>query len=144
MRKSFLANEGASAVMQTRLAPLILALLALPAALTAGTVTPLREGWRVQSACKLQAAVESISSEGFAAKDWLQTTVPSTVLAAQVAAGVLPDPYFGLNLRQIPGTDYPIGRSFANLPMAQESPYRCGWWYRKEFTAPAVSQKDAH
>ena len=129
--------------MQRRLAPLFLALLALPAALTAGTITPLHEGWRMQSACKLQTAGESISVEGFAAKDWLQTTVPSTVLAAQVAAGVLPDPYFGLNLRQIPGTDYPIGRVFANLPMAQESPYRCGWWYRTEFKAPAASQKDA-
>ena len=129
--------------MQRRLAPLFLALLALPAALTAGTITPLHEGWRMQSACKLQTAGESISVEGFAAKDWLQTTVPSTVLAAQVAAGVLPDPYFGLNLRQIPGTDYPIGRIFANLPMAQESPYRCGWWYRTEFKAPAASQKDA-
>ena len=130
--------------MQRRLAPLFLALLALPAALTAGTVTPLREGWRLQSACKLQAAGASIAAEGFATEGWLQANVPSTVLAAQVAAGVLPDPYFGLNLRQIPGTDYPIGRIFANLPMAQESPYRCGWWYRKEFTAPAVSQKDAH
>ena len=129
--------------MQTRLAPLILALLALPDALTAGTVTPLREGWRMQSACKLQAAGESISVEGFAAQDWLQTTVPSTVLAAQVAAGVFPDPYFGMNLRQVPGTDYPIGRIFANLPMAQESPYRCGWWYRKEFTAPSATQKEA-
>jgi exo-1,4-beta-D-glucosaminidase len=129
--------------MQRRLAPLFLALLALPAALTAGTITPLHEGWRMQSACKFQAAGESISVERFAAKDWLQTTVPSTVLAAQVAAGVLPDPYFGLNLRQIPGTDYPIGRIFANLPMAQESPYRCGWWYRTEFKAPAASQKDA-
>src|ERR1039458_2534490 len=129
--------------MQRRLAPLFLALLALPAALEAGTVTPLREGWRVQSACKLQAAGESIASEEFSTKDWLQTTVPSTVLAAQVAAGIFPDPYFGMNLRQIPGTDYPIGRIFANLPMSQESPYRCGWWYRTEFTAPAASQKDA-
>jgi exo-1,4-beta-D-glucosaminidase len=129
--------------MQRRLAPLILALLALPAALTAGTVTPLREGWRVQSACKLQATGDSIATERFDSQNWLQTTVPSTVLAAQVAAGVFPDPYFGLNLRQIPGTDYPIGRIFANLPMAQDSPYRCGWWYRKEFTAPAATQKEA-
>jgi exo-1,4-beta-D-glucosaminidase len=129
--------------MQTRLAPLFLALLALPAALQAGTVTPLREGWRVQSACKLQATGDSIATEIFDSQNWLQTTVPSTVLAAQVAASVFPDPYFGLNLRQIPGTDYPIGRIFANLPMAQESPYRCGWWYRKEFTAPAVTQKEA-
>jgi exo-1,4-beta-D-glucosaminidase len=27
--------------------------------------------------------------------------------------------------------------------MAQESPYRCGWWYRTEFTAPATPQKEA-
>ncbi|HEY1210412.1 MAG TPA: beta galactosidase jelly roll domain-containing protein [Terracidiphilus sp.] len=96
----------------------------------------------MQSACKLQAAGESISAEGFAAQDWLQTTVPHTVLAAQVAAGVFPDPYFGTNLRQIPGTDYPIGHNFANLPISQESPYRCGWWYRTEFKAPAASQKE--
>jgi exo-1,4-beta-D-glucosaminidase len=47
-----------------------------------------------------------------------------------------------MNLRQIPGTSYPIGDIFANLPMPQDSPYRCGWWYRKEFTAPAASQKE--
>ena len=39
------------------------------------------------------------------------------------------------DLRQIPGTDYPIGKIFANLPMSETSPYRCGWWYRKEFAA---------
>jgi exo-1,4-beta-D-glucosaminidase len=129
--------------MQRRLAPLFLALFALPTALQAGTVTPLHEGWRVQSACKIQATGESIAAEGFAAHDWLQTTVPSTVLAAQVSAGVFPDPYFGTNLRKIPGTDYPIGRIFANLPMAQDSPYRCGWWYRTEFKSPVASQNQA-
>jgi len=117
-------------------------LLALPAALQAETVTPLRDGWQLQSACKLQAAGESIAAEGFSAEGWVKTAVPSTVLAAQVAAGIFPDPYFGMNLRQIPGTSYPIGDIFANLPMPQDSPYRCGWWYRKEFTAPAASQKD--
>jgi exo-1,4-beta-D-glucosaminidase len=128
--------------MQKMLASLFLLSLALPAALRAETVTPLREGWRLQSACKLQAAGESISVEGFAAQDWLQSTVPSTVLAAQAAAGAVPDPYFGLNLRQIPGGNYPLGQVFANLPMSQDSPYRCGWWYRTEFTVPATSQKE--
>jgi exo-1,4-beta-D-glucosaminidase len=46
-----------------------------------------------------------------------EDAVPSTVLAAQTAAGVFPDPYFGMNLRQIPGTTYPIGGIFANMPM---------------------------
>jgi exo-1,4-beta-D-glucosaminidase len=69
----------------------------------------------------------------------LKTDVPSTVLAAQAAAGVVPDPYYGTNLRQLPGTSYPVGQNFSNLPMPQDSPYRCGWWYRDEFTAPAAS-----
>ncbi len=116
--------------------------LALPAVLHAGTVTPLRDGWQLQSACKLQAAGDSVSTQGFAVEGWLKTAVPSTVLAAQVAAGVVPDPYFGANLRQIPGTSYPIGQNFANLPMPADSPYRCGWWYRTEFTAPAASRAD--
>jgi len=129
-------------LLQRRFTIVLLALGSRPAARQAGTVTPLREDWRLQSACKLQAAGDSISQEGFAAGDWLKTEVPSTVLAAQAAAGAVPDPYFGANLRQIPGTTYPVGHNFAELPMPQESPYRCGWWYRREFTAPAASLRE--
>jgi exo-1,4-beta-D-glucosaminidase len=64
------------------------------------------------------------------------------VLAAQTTAGIIPDPYYGTNLRQISGSDYPIGQDFSNLPMPQNSPYSCGWWYRKEFAAPASSPKE--
>ena len=46
----------------------------------------------MQSACQLQAAGETISVQGFAAEKWLKTTVPSTVLAAQVVAGIFPIP----------------------------------------------------
>jgi exo-1,4-beta-D-glucosaminidase len=126
--------------MQKTFASLFLALLALPVALHAGTVTPLHDGWRMQSACKLEAAGETIAAAGFSTDGWLKTAVPSTVLAAQAAAGAVPDPYYGSNLRQLPGVDYPIGHIFSNLPMPQESPYRCGWWYRSEFTAPAASE----
>ena len=106
----------------------------------AGTVTHLRDDWRVQSACKVQAGGDAIAVTGFATDGWLKTSVPSTVLAAQVAAGVLPDPYFGDNLRKIPGTSYPIGHNFANLPMPSDSPYACGWWYRKEFEAASAKE----
>jgi exo-1,4-beta-D-glucosaminidase len=120
----------------------MLALLASPAALQAGSVTPLSEGWRLQSACKLQTGGDVIAAPGFAVGDWLKTAVPSTVLAAQAADGVVPDPYFGSNLRQIPGTSYPIGHNFSNLPMPADSPYHCGWWYRTEFVAPAAAARD--
>ncbi len=117
-------------------------LFLLPALLTGEKTTNLHDDWQLQSACKTTAAGEAISTAQYKADAWLQTSVPSTVLAAQVKAGVFPDPYFGDNLRQIPGTSYPVGQNFSNLPMAADSPYACGWWYRREFTAPALSAKD--
>jgi exo-1,4-beta-D-glucosaminidase len=124
--------------------PCFFALLAMPAVLSCETRTPLHDGWRLQSACKLNADGAAISAAGFPVADWIETTVPSTVLAAQVAAGVVPDPYFGDNLRKLPGAGYPIGPSYANEPMVANSPYRCGWWYRKEFTAPAATSAGQH
>ena len=76
----------------------LMSVTALPA-LHAGTVTGLREGWQLQSACKLQADGETIATAGFDAQGWLKTAVPNTVLASQAAAGVYPDPYYGMNLR---------------------------------------------
>jgi exo-1,4-beta-D-glucosaminidase len=122
-----------------RLLPCLYAVFAGSITLSAATVTHLQEDWRIQSACKLQATGDAIAAPGFSVDGWLKTAVPSTVLAAQVAAGAVPDPYFGDNLRQLPGTGYPVGHNFSNLPMPQDSPYRCGWWYRKEFAAPAAA-----
>lgn len=119
-------------------------LLALAVHAFAATSTSLHEGWRLQSACVVHDDGSVISATGFGTESWLNTSVPSTVLAAQVAAKVFPDPYFGMNLRDIPGTGYPIGVNFANLPMPQDSPYRCGWWYRKEFIAPEASSPEQH
>jgi exo-1,4-beta-D-glucosaminidase len=124
-----------------KLVACLVALLTLPTVLKAGTVTHLREEWRLQSACKLQADGASIASPAFSAEDWLKTAVPSTVVAAQAAAGVIPDPYFGSNLRDLPGVSYPVGHNFSDLPMPQDSPYRCGWWYRTVFAAPASAEK---
>lgn len=115
----------------------LLAVVAAVPQLSAATLTPLHDGWRLQSACKLHAGGDKISAAGFPTAGWISTSVPSTVLAAQVAAGIFPDPYFGDNLRKIPGTSYPIGENFENLPMPADSPYHCGWWYRDEFSIPA-------
>ena len=121
----------------------IVTVVAGTVALDGATVTHLRQDWRLQSSCKLQATGDAISTPGFSVDGWLKTSVPSTILAAQVAAGVLPDPYYGDNLRKIAGTTYPLGNNFANLPMASDSPYRCGWWFRKEFMFSASSAPDA-
>ncbi len=95
--------------MRKRMLFCCLVSVAVSPLLHAGSVTPLHEGWQLQSACKLQAEGDTISTDAFKPEGWLKTAVPSTVLAAQAAAGVFPDPYYGMNLRQIPGTTYPIG-----------------------------------
>jgi len=93
----------------------------------------LHEGWAIQSSEKVREKGETISSKAFIAPDWYSASMPSTVLAALVANKVYHDPYFGMNLRAIPGMGYPIGRNFANLPMPADSPFRKTWWYRKQF-----------
>jgi len=128
--------------MNTRTMFSLFAIMAIPVSTSAATVTHLHDNWRIESACKANAGGDKISMPEFPVDSWLKASVPTTVLAAQVAAGLFPDPYFGQNLRQIPGTTYPMGQLFANLPMAADSPYRCGWWYRTEFTAPAKAEKD--
>ena len=112
---------------------------ALSIAVHAATVTPLHDDWRLQSACKLDATGEAISTGAYSADGWLKIQVPSTVVAAQARAGQIPDPYYGTNLRQLPGVSYPIGHNFANLPMPADSPYRCGWWFRRTFSVPAAT-----
>jgi exo-1,4-beta-D-glucosaminidase len=99
---------------------------------------PLHTGWKLQSACVVKSSGDRISQAGYRPAGWIDALVPGTVLGSQVAAGVFPDPFFGMNLRKIPGTDYPLGKVFGYLPMSEKSPYRCSWWYRTEFAAPVT------
>jgi exo-1,4-beta-D-glucosaminidase len=105
---------------------------------TVGHVTELRHNWQIQSGCNTHDGGEKISQVGYPATGWIVTDVPATVLGAQVNSGQFEAPFFGMNLRKIPGTDYPIGKLYGYLPMTESSPYRCPWWYRNEF--PSVSR----
>jgi exo-1,4-beta-D-glucosaminidase len=96
----------------------------------------LSDGWALQSSARVSDKGETIATPAFQPKDWIKATVPTTVVAAQVKSGVLPDPFYGMNIRQYPGVTYPVGANFSNLPMAPDSPYAVSWWYRKEFTLP--------
>ena len=97
----------------------------------------LREGWTLQTSAKVEAKGEAISTPQFATQGWHQVTVPTTVVAALVKDKTLAEPFFGMNLRNYPGMNYPIGANFSNIPMAADSPYAVSWWYRKAFTLPA-------
>ncbi|MGA2856794.1 MAG: sugar-binding domain-containing protein [Candidatus Sulfotelmatobacter sp.] len=104
---------------------------------TADARLALREGWSLQTSAKVEAKGEVISTPKFVPKGWHAATVPTTVVAAMVKDKTLPDPNFGMNLRDFPGLNYPIGGNFSNIAMAPDSPFAVSWWYRKAFTVPA-------
>jgi len=122
--------------MSYAVAVLAFATMAAPFSRAEGDIT-LRDGWRVQSSAKVSATPEVVSSAGFDASKWYKTSAPNTVFAVLVENGVYKDPYFGMNLRSVPGVTYAIGSEFANQEMPADSPYAVPWWYRKEFEVPA-------
>jgi exo-1,4-beta-D-glucosaminidase len=97
----------------------------------------LKDGWTLQSLYKVDTPGEVLSTPKFHSQGWYAVSVPTTVVAALVKAKHYPDPYFGMNLRQLPGMTYPIGQTFVSEPMAQDSPFLVPWWFRKEFVVPS-------
>jgi len=91
----------------------------------------LQQNWQIQSSAKVHEGGNTISTTDFTPEEWYSTSVPTTVLAALVENGVYPDPYYGLNLKSIPG--YREGRW---LVMPEDSPFRPSWWYRTAFEIP--------
>ena len=83
----------------------------------------LSAGWMIQASSEVSRAPERISMPGFDTLRWYPANVPSTVLAALVENGVYKNPYFGMNLSEIP-----------------REPYEKPWWYRTEFQ---LSPEDA-
>jgi exo-1,4-beta-D-glucosaminidase len=97
----------------------------------------LYSGWRVESSCVAKAGGEQVSTAGFDASKWHAAQVPGTVVGALVADKTYADPNYGMNLKTLPGMDYPTNKLFANQEMPKDSPFRCSWWFRTEFALPA-------
>ncbi|MFI6542304.1 glycosyl hydrolase 2 galactose-binding domain-containing protein [Streptomyces prunicolor] len=83
---------------------------------TAGTATPL-SGYAIQSSAKVTDSAAAISSPGYQATGWHPAGARSTVLAALIADGVYPDPFYSTNQQKIPKADFQVP-----------------WWYRSDFT----------
>jgi exo-1,4-beta-D-glucosaminidase len=104
----------------------------------------LQHGWLLQSSARVKDSGEVISKVSYTPKGWISTSVPSTVVAAQNAAGEFKqygDIFTGMNLRKLPGMTYKIGDIFNIRPLPDDSPYAVPWWYRTQFTLPAADAK---
>lgn len=95
------------------------------------SVLKLNNNWEIQSSAVVNSSGDKISTNEFQPGQWYPVTVPTTVLAALVENEVYPDPYYGDNLKSIPG--YKDG---CWLSMSKDSPFFPSWWYRTEFEIP--------
>ncbi len=84
----------------------------------------LSEAWRIRACSEVGVPGDRVSLSSFDTHDWVPAAVPGTILAALVAAGRYEDPYFGMNLRNIP-----------------REPFERSWWYRTEIR---LSEAQAH
>ena len=96
----------------------------------------LHDNWRLRSSCETKATGAELSSVGYDVSKWHQAQVPGTVVGALVTDKTYPDPNYGTNLKSIPGMAYSLKSFFALQDMPQDSPFRCSWWFRTEFTMP--------
>ena len=97
----------------------------------------LHDGWLIQTSVTAGTDGAAISTAGYTPTGWYRATVPSTVAGALVDDSLYGDPFFGMNLRKLPGMTYPIGGNFVHTAMAPTSAFAVPWWYRSSFRVPA-------
>ena len=107
-----------------------------------GAKIPISSQWRIQSSAVATQSGDVLSSREFNAASWYPARVPSTVVRALIDNGVYADPYFGANLRAIPGTEYEVGDNFSNVPIPADSPFAVSWWYRSQVRLNAMVPGD--
>ncbi len=101
-------------------------LLLVSTATQAQTEEEWNSGWKCQSIGKVKTDGEKISQPSYPVHDWLEATVPGTVLTTQINNHLVPDPFYGLNNEKIPDI-YTTGRDYYT------------YWFVKDFTAAAPS-----
>lgn len=111
---------------------LLIVLVAFGCSRTEPSVIQLKSNWEIQSSEKIQGSGDAISKTDYKTENWYPVSIPSTVLAGLVDNKVFPDPFFGENLKSIPGY-----RTGSWISMPKESPFRKPWWYRTTFKLPS-------
>ncbi|MFI6003348.1 glycosyl hydrolase 2 galactose-binding domain-containing protein [Streptomyces sp. NPDC051366] len=112
---------GAPAAAPSPRAAHVRAVTAVPAA--PGSATPL-SGYAIRSTAEVTDAAAVVSAPGYRTTGWYPAGPRSTVLAALVADGKHPDPFYSTNQQRIPAADFTVP-----------------WWFRAEFTVEDTSSR---
>jgi exo-1,4-beta-D-glucosaminidase len=94
----------------------------------------LKDNWFIINSDNISQNIKTLSKPGYISDGWYATSVPNTVLAALVENKIYDDPYFGLNLLDVPGCKKRRNTVFSMQPKPNYSPFRKPWLYRTEFT----------
>lgn len=94
------------------------------------------EGWNLQSSTSVNETGETLSNPAYQITNWHTAVVPGTVLGTLAKDKTVPDPYYGVNLRNLIGKKFRSDKILSELPMDPESQFAVPWWYRTEFTIP--------
>ncbi|WP_435056410.1 glycosyl hydrolase 2 galactose-binding domain-containing protein [Streptomyces venezuelae] len=81
-------------------------------------------GYAIRSAAEVPDTAAAVSTPGYATTGWHRAGPRSTVLAALVADGTHPDPFYSTDQQRIPRGDF-------------AEP----WWFRSDFTLPGTSER---
>lgn len=95
------------------------------------------EGWTLQSSANVTETGDALSNPDSRITNWHPAVVPGTVLGSLAKDKIIPDPYYGVNLRNLIGSKFRNDKVLSELPMDAESEFAVPWWYRAEFTVPA-------
>jgi hypothetical protein len=93
-----------------------------PAAGPDGRLDLVGGAWRLQRDSLVHADGPNLSKVGFPDQDWIVATVPGTVISSYFNVGAIPDPNYG-----------------ENQLLISDSFFCTDFWYRNEFTTPALS-----
>ncbi|MFF7989028.1 exo-beta-D-glucosaminidase [Kitasatospora xanthocidica] len=104
-------------------APAVPAVETTAVADTAGSTTVLK-GFDVQSSADVPDSAQTVSTPGYQPAGWHRAGPRTTVLAALVADGTYPDPFYSTNMATIP-----------------TQPFTVPWWYRSDFTVNDTSAR---
>ena len=94
-----------------------------PAARPDGRLDLAGGAWRLERDSLVNADGATLSKVGFQDQDWVIATVPGTVLTSYLNIGAIPDPNYG-----------------ENQLLISDSFFYADFWYRNEFTAPALTE----
>ena len=95
------------------------------------------EGWSLQTSARVTETGEILSNPESQITNWHAAVVPGTIVASLANDNIIPDPNYGVNLRNLIGKKFESNKEQNDLEMDPESPFAVPWWYRTEFTIPA-------